>query len=353
MDAKFKWLVLTAFLIAFTQCAAPPKKADPAATPDVVGEDVHLRFVNPKAQDTFIQRYLRDFAEELKKRSHGRVKVSFIYDNEKQSGRSASKVSAGEFDLGFGYAHHLADFSTDMLIFDLPFLFRDYDHVERVVGGPIGEELGREDLAANNLVRLAYTYSGGLETLVNLRSRRPATHPKDFEGMKLGSYQSAVKEIWLKKLGATYVRTNCCGRSFLSSFKGGKLDGLFLTYSKVANFLELTGRARRVPAMMSVTDVNASLSMGMIVANKRSLDALSPAVRELILATGREFSVQERKDDLKRFAEIRAELAKQVKVYQVSESERRALERALAPTYSEMASRIDQKLVERIQAEAR
>ncbi len=82
-------------------------------------------------------------------------------------------------------------------IFDLPFLFRDLAHVEKVVGGPIGERYKALYRAQNFEVPAFFTY--GARHLV---SRQPVLSLADVRGKQMRVIQSPLHIAIWRTLGA-------------------------------------------------------------------------------------------------------------------------------------------------------
>ena len=82
-------------------------------------------------------------------------------------------------------------------LFDMPFMFRNSGHIDRVMAGPIGDEF-REKYAAEGFHILGYITYGAR----NIISKEPIRKPADVRGRKMRVLQSALHvDLW-KSLGA-------------------------------------------------------------------------------------------------------------------------------------------------------
>jgi TRAP-type C4-dicarboxylate transport system substrate-binding protein len=70
----------------------------------------------------------------------------------------------------------------DFLALDLPFLFEDHDHVQRVVEGPIGQSLCENLGKKTGVTGLAFTYSGGYRVV---GSHKPIATLDELAKMKI------------------------------------------------------------------------------------------------------------------------------------------------------------------------
>jgi TRAP-type C4-dicarboxylate transport system substrate-binding protein len=76
----------------------------------------------------------------------------------------------------------IGDRYSDFDAIDLPFIFDDHDHVNRVLEGKIGQELCAELGRRTNVTGLAFTYSGGYRVI---GSNEPINGIDDLEGLKI------------------------------------------------------------------------------------------------------------------------------------------------------------------------
>ena len=88
-----------------------------------------------------------------------------------------------------------------MVVFDLPFLFRDPAHAYAVLDGPIGQGL-LDDMEGFGWKGLAYG-ERGFRNLTN--SVRPVSVPDDVKGLKIRLMQNPIYVDTFKELGANAV----------------------------------------------------------------------------------------------------------------------------------------------------
>ncbi|OYU78872.1 MAG: C4-dicarboxylate ABC transporter substrate-binding protein, partial [Burkholderiales bacterium PBB5] len=68
-------------------------------------------------------------------------------------------VQLGTQDLVDTSTGPLGNFVPEVKVFDIPFLFRGYDHARKVMDGPIGQDLLKK-MQAKGLIGLAWTENG-------------------------------------------------------------------------------------------------------------------------------------------------------------------------------------------------
>lgn len=74
-----------------------------------------------------------------------------------------------------------SQWSPRLSIMEAPYIFRDVDHMYKVMKGPIGQEMQEELVAKRGLRSLGVLYYG----VRHLTANKPVTKPEDVKGMKL------------------------------------------------------------------------------------------------------------------------------------------------------------------------
>lgn len=121
------------------------------------------------------------FKKIVEKESNGELEVQ-IFAN---STLGAEKefydgVRNGTIEMGIPGLIMQADIPK-MGVPEWPFLFRDFDHVKKVLNGPIGEELTADLDQKHGVTPLAWSANG----FRMISSNRPIKSMKDFEGLRL------------------------------------------------------------------------------------------------------------------------------------------------------------------------
>ena len=82
-----------------------------------------------------------------------------------------------------------ADFARPML-FDLPFIFRNYDHMKKVTRGPNGQKVYQEFTNKTGIMVIMTGVPDGARSVWN--RVRPVRTPADMKGLKLGVMQTPL-----------------------------------------------------------------------------------------------------------------------------------------------------------------
>lgn len=140
------------------------------------------------------------FAELVGQRTNGRIKIDVYHSAQLFDEKSAIETAQmGGLAFCRVNAQPLSDFTPALGILSLPYLFRDEDHLWKVLNGPIGEEILKE-MEANGLIGLAY-YDSGSRSFYN--SKREVKTPADMKGLKIRVQQSKLMMGLVEALGAS------------------------------------------------------------------------------------------------------------------------------------------------------
>jgi len=140
--------------------------------------------------------YFKKIAEE---RTKGKVKVE-VYANSTLY-KDNEEVDALQLGAVQMLAPSLAKFGPlgvrEFEVFDLPYLFDNYDELHKVTRGPVGASLLKK-LEAKGITGLAYWDNGFKDMSANKKLLVPA----DFRGLKMRIQSSKVLEAQMRALGA-------------------------------------------------------------------------------------------------------------------------------------------------------
>lgn len=160
------------------------------------------------------------FGEELAKRTNGRYKLqqfpSAALGGEREM---IEAVQLGTQDLVITSTGPVGNFVADTRLFDIPFLFRDYDHARKVLDGPIGQAVLKK-FPGKGLVGLAWL-ENGFRHVTN--SKHPVNGPEDLKGLKIRTMENKVHMEAFKTLGA--LPTPMAMNELFTALQQGTVDG--------------------------------------------------------------------------------------------------------------------------------
>lgn len=168
----------------------------------------------------------------------------------------------GAVDITILTAGAITPFVWQLGVLNVPFLFRDIDHADAVLNGPIGQSLGHE-IDAHGAVFLGFVQRG-FNQLTN--SKRPVLGPADLAGLRIRVIPNPVYEATFKALGAEVVPMAWPG--VYGALDDGRIDGqdnplLALAgqyFHRVQKYLSLTGLSQSPMVFIINADTFASLT---------------------------------------------------------------------------------------------
>ena len=130
------------------------------------------------------------FAEKMKERTQGRIKVEVYPDGVLGSEIEIfEQVRKGALDILVTSPGNLAPFFKEMDLLDLPFLIKDHAHRDAIANGPVGKRYADNIEAKAEIVVLGY-FGGSVRNMI-CRSK-PINSINDLQGLKMRAYQSSV-----------------------------------------------------------------------------------------------------------------------------------------------------------------
>lgn len=137
--------------------------------------------------------------ELIKERTNGRITLTVYTDSQLAKGEQEmiQALQMGTIDIYVGSTGPVGNFSPSMNILDIPFLFRDAEHVDKVLDGPIGDQL-LADLDKHQLKGLAF-WENGFRHFTN--SREPVKTPDQGKGLKLRTMENKIHMAAFKAAG--------------------------------------------------------------------------------------------------------------------------------------------------------
>ena len=161
-----------------------------------------IRFGYGLAEDSNQGRAVKAFAEDLAKRTGGKMKAkgfasaSLGNDNQMQNA-----LIGGAQEMTVVSTATLVGIEDSFGIYDLPFVFRNEQEADAILDGNFGKKLAAK-LDAKGLVGLVY-WENGFRNLTN--SKRPITRIEDLQGVKLRVMQNPVYIDMFNGFGANAI----------------------------------------------------------------------------------------------------------------------------------------------------
>ncbi len=268
-----------------------------------------------------------EFARLVEERTGGRIKVE-VYPSAQLGDEKASieQVQFGAIDLVRTSVSPLSQYEAKLNVLMLPYLYKDVDHMFRVLDGPIGDDmlLSLED---KNMIGLCWLDSGARNFY---NTKRPIKSLSDLKGLKIRVQESELMLEMVKALGAS--PTPMAFGEVYSALQTGVIDGAennwpsyeSTSHFEVAKYYTLDGHTR---------------APEMILINKGVFNKLSDEDKEVIKQAAKEAAILERKLWIEREDKSKEKiLANGNEVNELTPEARKAFQEAVMPLYEKFAS---------------
>lgn len=275
------------------------------------------------------------FAAEVVQRTGGRFVIE-QFPNLALGGEREMVEGAqiGSVDLVITSTGPVGNFAEETLIFDIPFLFRDYPHARAVLDGPIGQAI-LDHLANRGLIGLAWGENGFRHLTNNLR---PVTRPADLHGMKLRTMQNDVHIEAFAALGA--LPTPMAFTEVFTALQQGTVDAQEGSIPVI-----VSGRFSEVQRYLSLT--RHVYSPALFIMSPTVWDDLSEADRRIFVEAART-AARAMRDEVTRVEQSGIETLRRQGMQVTTEVDTAAFQAALAPAYARFAQRFGQDAIDRI-----
>jgi C4-dicarboxylate-binding protein DctP len=304
-------------------------------------EPIVIKFSHVVAQSTPKGKGAEYFKKLAEERTKGRVKVE-VYANSTLY-KDNEEVDALQLGAVQMLAPSLAKFgplgAREFEVFDLPYLFDNYEELHKVTRGPVGAALLKK-LEAKGIVGLAYWDNGFMDMSAN----KPLRKPEDFRGLKMRIQSSKVLDAQMRALGAS--PQVMAFSEVYQALQTGVVDG---TENPPSNFY--TQKMHEVQKYLTLSN-HHYLAYAVIV-NKKFWDGLPADIRKTL--EGAMADATTYADDIaKKENEEALEAVRKsgrTQIITLTPEEKLAWKRALIKVHKDAESRVGKDLIQSIYKE--
>lgn len=315
---KLMGLVSVAFLVVVAMTVALTVDGEAAAK-----QVLKLGTILPA--DNILTENAQEFAKKVTERSKGEVEV-VVYPNSQlgnerdlMEGLQLGTVQMAEVSGGV-----MSTFVPEAGVFSLPFIFRDWDHLDKVLKTPaVVNRLDEITLKKSGIRTLGWMEQG---FRVTLTVKKPVSSLKDFEGLKIRVPEDKVliRTFQLVKAAPTVIPWG----EVYTSLQTGVVEGMESTtpamytmkFYEVANYIAETNHQHSV--------------VGFLISEK-VFQSLSKAAQEVILQAARE-TMDSNYRQARGTAQKSLDLLR-AKVKQMAKPDLKPFQDAVQPVYKEFA----------------
>lgn len=212
---------------------------------------------------------------------------------------TAKMVQLGTLDLSLQAVNNSTMWFRPMDVYIMPFIFRDRDHVNKVLFGPVGQKMEAEFTKASGM-RIVSWFEWGDRSIFN--KKRAINSPADLKGIKIRVPKNPVMVDTYNLLGANATAIDW--GELYSALQQGLADGLEgppqgMIDMKFYDFLEY------------YSYINVFYGLADLIMNEKKFQGMSPENQAAVIRAGSEAGTYQRwistvshVDGLKRLAEL-------------------------------------------------
>jgi tripartite ATP-independent transporter DctP family solute receptor len=293
-----------------------------------------LRFAHGLPPDSLYDKGANRFAELVKQYTRGEVEVTIFASAQLGGEQTTAKMcQLGTLDISLQAVNNTSMWYRPLDIYIMPFLFRDREHVNKVLFGPLGKEIEKEYIKASKMRIISWFEWGDRAIFTNAKA---INKPEDLSGIKIRVPKNPVMVDTYNQLGATATAIDW--GELYSALQQGLADGLEgppqgMIDMKFYDFLKY------------YSYINVFYGLADILINEKVFQALSEENQQAIVQAGQEAGAYQRWLSAVSHVEGLAKLAELgVKVNKVQD--RQAFIDKVGPVYEKYRKKIGVELFE-------
>lgn len=268
------------------------------------------------------------FEKRLEELSGGKIDVQVYPSKQLYNDKAVLKaVKLNSVQMAAPSFSKFGSIVPQLALFDLPFLFRDIDHLHAVQDGEVGQKL-KDMVNKKGFVALSF-WDNNFKQLSS--SKKALIAPSDAKGQKFRIMSSKVLEAQFQAVGASPQMMPFS--EVYSGLQQGVIDGQENTISNI-----YTKKFHEVQSDMTVT--NHGYLGYLVVLSKKFWNSLTPELQKNVIQAMDEATVVERKyaKELNdsQFALIKdyADKTGKLKIHNLNKAQIQAWRDAVTPIYS-------------------
>ncbi len=235
--------------------------------------------------DTALDVYAVKFKELVAAKTGGAVEIQVFPNGQLGQEREiVQQVQQGLCDMMASGTAIWGTVAPKIQILDLPFLFRDYDHIHKSMDGEVGAALTKYVEERTGVRIMAYYDSFGFRSVVTRNKQVKSID--DMKGLKLRTLPSPIYVKAVELMGAS--PTPMAFGEVYTSLQTGVIDGyehdanttLMQKFFEVTKYFALT---HHISGVLGLT------------ASAKSIDALPPDMKKAVMDAAKEAAVYQRK----------------------------------------------------------
>lgn len=186
------------------------------------GQPIQFRISTAAAEQDWLTRALQQFKENVERDLPGQVAISVHPSSSLfRQGTELPAIQRGNLEMSTMTTFEIEQQIPEFGLFSAGYMFRDYDHMRKVMDGPIGKEYAAAIASKMGIEIIDFIYLGTRQ--VNLRQARNVKTPADLAGVKLRMPPGPGWNALARGLGVT--PTPMAMPEVYLAMKSGAIDG--------------------------------------------------------------------------------------------------------------------------------
>lgn len=291
--------------------------------------DYVLKFSHVVSENTPKGKAAKFFEKRLEELSKGKIDVQVYPNSQLYKDKAVLKaIRLNSVQMACPSFSKFTKTVPQLALFDLPFLFRDMNHVHKVEDGAVGQKL-KDMVAAKGFVVLNY-WDNAFKQLTS--NKKALLMPEDAKGQKFRIMSSKVLEAQFKAVGANPQVMPFS--EVYSALQQGVIDGQENTNSNI-----YTKKFYEVQKYMTLS--NHGYLGYLVVMSKKFYDSLPKDLQADVKQAMKEATEKERqyakeldKSQLAKIEEY-AKKSGKLKIYTLNDKQKAAWKKAMSSIYPE------------------
>lgn len=280
-----------------------------------------------------------EFKSRVEERTGGDVVVNLFEDGQLGNERdNIEGVQMGTIQMCLADTGYVANLAKEYNILQLPFIFRDYDHLNKVLGSDIVKDKMDAVLASSCGIHALSWYPDGLRDFL---MNTPVNTVADFKGCKLRSMESDVIIDCIEALGAS--ATPIAWGEVYTAIQTNVVEGLEAAPTSLysSKFYEVADK------LIKTEHINLGVTL---LINENFYQSLPKEYQAIVTEVMEEIASEQRENTVAQMDEAVQKLeAEGVTVYEIDKAE---CQEACKPTWGKYADAVNggQEIIDAILA---
>ncbi|MGM8212267.1 TRAP transporter substrate-binding protein [Virgibacillus sp. W0430] len=294
---------------------------------------IRLAYLVSEEQSTHLA--AENFKKKLEEESDGRLTVELfpngsLYSSDREA---VEAVQLGNVEMTIPALAAVSSFNKKFMVFDLPFLFDDYEAAYKALDGEMGQKL-LDELSNNDLKGLVYAENGFRHISNN---EGPVEAPEDLKGLKFRTMENPLQTDTFKQFGAN-----------ASPFAFGELYTALQqgTYDAMEQPISLLYTNKFYEVQDYLTLSSHFYAATILLMNNDFYNNLPEDLQELVMEKAEEYRTEQREIAQKQDSEWLEILKEEgMQVNELTPEQKKAFREAVQPVYDKYTPELGEDLV--------